>query len=92
MQRQQALLKFHEAKENARAYSLMNRAQTKYKYYISSGNNSSVVKRCMQLREERWEETNSFDKLFNFRWQPWARGLEFNIVNSFGVRQLINHF
>lgn len=69
----------------------MNRIQSKFKYFIQQGNNSGVVRRCMQLRETRWEETNSFDKLYNFRWQPWARGIPFNSINSFGIRQLVNH-
>jgi hypothetical protein len=40
----------------------------------------------MMLREERWEETNDFDKLFNLRWQPFSRGLPFSIVNTCGTR------
>lgn len=46
----------------------MNKQQKKYAFHIGLGNNSAIVKKMMLLREERWEETNSFDKLFNFRW------------------------
>lgn len=55
------------------------------------GNNNGVVRRCMELRKERWEETSHFDKLFNFKWQPVSRGIQFDQVNSFGTRQLVNH-
>lgn len=64
----------------------MNKQQKKYAFHIGQGNNSAIVKKMMLLREDRWEETNSFDKLFNFRWQPWARGLKYSSVNNFGVR------
>ena len=69
----------------------MNRQQAKNKFYIQGGNYSHIVKDCMLLREDQWEETHSFDKLFNFKWQPWARGLQFGSVNSFGTRQIVNH-
>jgi len=49
-------------------YSLKNKEGGKYKFFIQNGNNSAVVKKCMLLRSDRWEETNSFDKLFNFKW------------------------
>ena len=45
----------------------------------------------MLLRNERWEETNSFDKLYNFKWQPVSRGINFQVNNNFGTKQLINH-
>ena len=44
-------------------------AQSHYKYVILPGNNSEIVKECMLLRADRWQETSSFDKLFNFKWQ-----------------------
>lgn len=46
----------------------MHRNVTKYKYFIAQGNNSAVIRKCMELRDDRWEETNGFDKLYNFRW------------------------
>lgn len=69
----------------------MHRTVQKYKYFIAAGNNSQVVKRCMDLRDDRWEETTPSDKLYNFRWQPWGRMIDYKSVNSFGVRQLVNH-
>jgi len=81
-----------EAAERAKEYSLANKGRGKYKFAIVSGNNSGLVRKCMQLRGERWEETNSFDKLFNFKWQPVSWGLNFEVNNSFGTKQLVNHF
>jgi hypothetical protein len=46
----------------------------------------------MELRSERWEETNDFDTLFNFKWHPISKGIKFEMVNTHGTRQLVNHF
>ena len=56
------------------------------KYIIVNGNNSQLVKNCMEMRKEWWEETNDFDTLFNFKWQPISKGIKFEIVNTHGVR------
>ena len=80
-----------EAAEKAKSYSLANKGQGKYKFIVVNGNNSNIVRKCMRLRSERWEETNSFDKLYNFKWQPVSWGINFEVNNSFGVRQLVNH-
>jgi hypothetical protein len=72
--------------EASRNYSTQNKTQMKLKYAICKGNNSNIIRRCMSLRSERWDETNSFDKLFNFKWQPISRGVQFESINSFGVR------
>lgn len=55
-------------------------------YIICPGNNSQVIKKCMDLRAERWEETYDFDTLFNFRWHPISRGIKFEQVNTHGTR------
>lgn len=64
---------------------------TKYKFAISQGNNSNVVRKCLLLRSEQWEETSHSDKLFNFKWLPLARGILYNQMNAYGVKQLVNH-
>lgn len=79
------------AYENARNYTLLNKSPMRLKYAIAKGNNSNILRKCMLLRNERWEETNSFDKLYNFKWQPISRGIVFDQINSFGTRQVINH-
>jgi len=61
-------------------------------YIICPGNNSGIVKRCMDLRLERWEETHDFDTLFHFKWHPVSRGIKFDLVNTHGTKQLVNHF
>lgn len=85
-ERQKVIEKKNEAIAMARQYSLMNKSVKRFQYVIIAGNNGNVVRRCMQLREERWEETNSFDKLYNFKWQPISRGIQFEVVNQFGTR------
>lgn len=78
--------KYTEAKVLAAGYVQKNKGLQRFKFAICPGNNSNIIRRCMQLREERWEETNSFDKMFNFKWQPFSRGIKFDSVNSFGFR------
>lgn len=46
----------------------------------------------MELRHDKWEETSDFDTLFNFKWHPISKGIKFDIVNTHGTRQLVNHF
>jgi hypothetical protein len=53
----------------ARNYQKMNQAQTKYKFAIVPGNNGTLIRKCLELRSSRWEETTLFDKLFNLKWQ-----------------------
>jgi hypothetical protein len=92
LERERILQMKVEAAERAKEYSLANKGCGKYKYVVVSGNNSGLVRKCMQLRGERWEETSSFDKLFNFKWQPVSWGINFEAHNSFGTKQLVNHF
>jgi hypothetical protein len=56
------------------------------KYSVCPGNNCNVVRRCMELRHDRWEETSTFDKLYNFKWQQLSRGISYDLVNSCGTR------
>jgi len=75
-----------DALEKARNYSKLNKGVNKYKYSVISGNNSALIKKCMLLRHDRWEECNHFDKLYNFKWQPTSRGINFNQNNNMGTR------
>ncbi len=45
----------------------------------------------MMLRSDQWEETSNSDKLFNFKWLPFSRGVQYSQMNAFGVKQLVNH-
>lgn len=38
-----------------------------------------------------WEDTPSYDSLFNFKWQPFSNGLKFNQISTYGQKQLVNH-
>lgn len=82
-----------EAKEKFNQFSLQNKQNNaKYKYIVCPGNNSQIVKRCLDLRKDRWEETNDFDTLFNFKWHPISKGIKFDMVSTHGTKQLVNHF
>ena len=70
-----------EGLEKAKNYSKLNKGVNKFKFVLITGNNSACVRKCMALRADRWEETNHFDKLYNFKWQPTSRGLNFNLNN-----------
>ena len=74
-----------EAKERYREISKNNKnTNQKYKFIVNPGNNSNLIKRCLELREERWEEANDFDTLFSFRWNPISKGIKFDQVNTHG--------
>lgn len=52
----------------------------KYYYYsILPGNNSEVVKKCMDRRLS-WKETNN--NIFNFRWQETSSGFDYSSLNK----------
>jgi hypothetical protein len=40
----------------------------------------------MALRSDRWDETNSNDKLFNFKGQPFSKGLEYQYLATGGLK------
>lgn len=68
-----------DAKEKYREISKKNKiTNQKYKFIVNSGNNSNLIKRCLELRSDRWEEGNDFDTLFSFKWNPISKGLKFD--------------
>ena len=44
-----------------------NNEKETYKFVIVRGNNSELVRRCMELRSD-WEESSLSNTLFNFKW------------------------
>lgn len=68
-----------------------NTQNESYKYIIMKGNNSGVIKRCMESRPG-WEETAHFNTIFNFRWQQTSHGIRFDQLSMNGKRQMVNHF
>lgn len=61
------------------------------KYIIMKGNNSDIIRRCMDLRPG-WEETADFNTMFNFRWQQFSKGIKFDQLSINGKRQMVSHF
>jgi hypothetical protein len=48
----------NEAKERSKQYSKQNKqGNTMNSFIVCPGNNSGIIKKCMELRAERWEET-----------------------------------
>ena len=68
-----------------------NYLENSFKYVIMPGNNSEVVRRCMQTRHPDWEEIASYSKIFNFKWKPFSHNIRFDQLSLYGQRQLVNH-
>lgn len=62
-----------------------------FKYIICNGNNSEVVRRCMETRHPEWQEISYYSKIFNFKWKPFSNGIRFEQLSLYGQRQLVNH-
>ena len=54
------------------------------------GNNGQIVKRVLSTRAG-WEETNSSNSLFAFKWVQVSRQLNFEILRDKAYRKLGNH-
>ncbi len=37
-----------------------------------------------------WEEVTT-SSLFNFKWKPTSRGINYQLLSKFGIKQLVNH-
>jgi Tubulin-tyrosine ligase family len=61
-----------------------------YRYITLRGNNSELVKRCLDERE--WQEIQSTNTLFNFKWAPFSKGIRFDYLTGHGQRKMVNHF
>ena len=53
----------------------------KYKYIITSGNNSKLIREAMK-RRPWWVEIPNYNSVFNFKWQPTSRGMKFRELNT----------
>ena len=63
----------------------------KDKYIIFPGNNSPLIKKCMERRSHLWESIDKeLTKFASFIWSPLSNIIDFNIANSH--YQTINHF
>eukprot|EP00826_Nyctotherus_ovalis_P065252 TRINITY_DN9586_c0_g1_i7.p1 TRINITY_DN9586_c0_g1~~TRINITY_DN9586_c0_g1_i7.p1 ORF type:complete len:521 (-),score=99.88 TRINITY_DN9586_c0_g1_i7:21-1583(-) len=61
-----------------------------YMFVITFGNNSNLVRRCMERRSD-WKEASESCSIFSFKWQPFSKGLRFDQL-SVSQKQMANHF
>ena len=91
MERILRLQKQIKAKYNDISTKIKAKDET-YKYVIIRGNNSEIIKRCLEDRNGDWEEIPSTNTLFNFKWSPFSKGLRFDYLSVHGVKKIVNHF
>lgn len=64
----------------------------KYKYIVTSGNNSKLIREAMKQRNW-WVEIPNVDSVFNFKWQPVSHRMKFRDLNESNPnKQIVNHF
>ena len=64
-----------------------------YWYVILPGNNSDLIRRCMQQRLNWKECANKETNLFNLKWKESSKGVDFSVLTKNNAnRQLVNHF
>jgi len=61
-----------------------------YMFVITFGNNSHLVRRCIERRTD-WKEVPESCSIFHFKWQPFSKGIYFDQI-SISQKQMINHF
>ena len=52
-----------------------------YKYIVTAGNNSQLIRKAMQ-RRNWWIEIQQVHSMYNFKWQPTSSGLNFNRLGN----------
>lgn len=63
----------------------------KYKYIVTQGNNSKLIREAMKKRFW-WVEIPNFNTMFNFKWQPTSHRMKFSELGKGGtVKQMVNH-
>lgn len=64
----------------------------KFKYIVTSGNNSKLIRETM-ARRNWWIEVPKFNSIFNFKWQPFSDGIIFqDFYKEKVIKQALNHF
>ena len=64
----------------------------KYKYIVTSGNNSKLIREAMSKRNW-WVEIPNVDSVFNFKWQPVSYRMKFReLGKKTPYKQIVNHF
>ena len=63
------------------------------KYYLGSGNNSSLVRRVLALRPQWSEVSDSKDIFINLRWQQSNKSFKYdNCIEHRVYKHALNHF
>lgn len=64
----------------------------KYKYIVTAGNNSKLIKEAMK-RRSWWVEIPNVDTVFNFKWQPTSYRMKFRdlVYKHPANKQIVNH-
>lgn len=52
-----------------------------YKYIVTYGNNSNLIRQAMQ-RRSWWIEIQPVHSMFNFKWQPFSAGINFKTLGN----------
>ena len=63
----------------------------KYKYIVTQGNNSKLIREAMR-RRPWWVEIPNFNSVFNFKWQPTSHRMKFReLGKGRAIKQMVNH-
>lgn len=81
-----------DSKDNSKI-AFSNIYSNKFKYIVTSGNNSKLIREAMNTRPW-WVEIPNVDTAFNFKWQPVSFRMKFRELNtkSKAHKQIVNHF
>jgi len=64
-----------------------------YTYIVLKGNNSMIIKKCMQHRTNWRQLTDEKSVFYNLKWRPISSGRDFvNLLKSQTEHQIINHY
>ena len=58
---------------------------------MTYGNNCILIKRILESRPW-WIELIGVTSNFNFKWQPFSLGIRYDLLNTIGCKQVVNHF
>ena len=63
----------------------------KFKFIITPGNNSKLIREALK-RRSWWVEIPNFNTVFNFKWQPTSYKLKYkDLGKERNLRQMVNH-
>lgn len=78
--------------KNTSKIAFSNIYNNKFKYIVTNGNNSKLIRDAMRQRSW-WVEIPNVDSAFNFKWQPVSYRMKFRDLDSKSpVKKIVNHF